>query len=160
VLLGLLVAGLLCTVHWIFGSHLLDWRAALALIAVAASGLLLFTYHRRPSGGDLAWDGLNWLWTSDEAGETADSRALSIEVILDFQRLLVLKTIDNIGIECWVIAQRDGFPEKWLDFRRAIYCLRKAIPTPMSVDPTHPADTASVAASPHGKDKHAMRIAA
>jgi hypothetical protein len=132
--LGLWFSGLLVLLQWIYSTQTLDWRSALSVFSVLVAGLLLYGYCGSTANGMLTWDGVSWRWESETAELQPVFTEQSISILADFQRLLILTTSDNAGNRRWLFARMSVFPDQWLDFRRAAYCLQKTSTTPIQID--------------------------
>ena len=116
---GLWSGGLALMLLWYFGTMRLDWRIGLGCVAVLVSAWKLQTVWHNDAAGHLIWNGSCWRWecvtSSTVPGE------LTLSVVVDFQQLLVVVGDENTGKRLWLCAKRAAFPERWLDFRRAVY---------------------------------------
>lgn len=104
---------------WYLNTMRLDWRVGLGCVAVLVSAWKLQTVWHNDTTGHLIWDGSGWHWESIKASTMSDE--LKLSVVADLQRLLVVVLVENTGNRFWLCAERDAFPEHWLDFRRAVY---------------------------------------
>jgi toxin CptA len=125
--------GLLVWLLWFSGTQRLDWRIGLGGAAVLVSGWMLWQGWRNvASSGQLAWDGSCWRWES--VSHQTVSGELTLAVIADLQQILWVVLDDGHGFRLWFCAERSAFPERWLDFRRAVYSEPKALDGPSRID--------------------------
>ena len=118
-LLGLWFGGLLPMLLLYLNTLRLDWRIGLGCAAVLVSAWKLQTVWHNDITGHLIWDGNCWRWESIKAPVVSDE--LKLFVVADLQRLLVVMLDGNAGNRFWLCAERRAFPERWLDFRRAVH---------------------------------------
>ena len=111
--------GLLLMLLWYLNTMRLDWRIGLGCVAVLVSAWNLHTVWQNDIAGHLIWDGSCWRWECITALIVSDE--LKLSVVADLQRLLVVVLDDNTGNRFWLCSERGAFPERWLDFRRAVY---------------------------------------
>ena len=104
---------------WYLSTMRLDWRIGLGCVVVLVSAWKLETVWLSGTAGHLIWDGRCWRWESIKAPTM--SGELKLSVVADLQRLLVVMLDEHAGSRFWLYAERDAFPERWLDFRRAVY---------------------------------------
>ena len=135
-LAGFWLAGLLVTLGWWLVVPGFDWRIVSALAAVVAAGLAAWLGWRNAPVGQLHWDGQVWRWESP--GYQAGTPVLALSVVLDLQRILLIRLDNHDHASMWLWAQRAAFPERWLDLRRAVYSRRKAGPADLSPDMSIP----------------------
>lgn len=118
-LLVLWLAGLVSVLLWWNVTRQFDWRMLLAGFSVLLAGLAArITWDNLP-GGQLAWDGDVWRWESPSYQTGVGEHALS--VIADFQQRLLLRLENQAGASLWLWVEKNAMPERWLDFRRAVY---------------------------------------
>lgn len=132
VLAGSWLAGLLVTLAWWRVGPGFDWRIGAAMAALVGSGVAAWLGWRSAPVGQLHWDGQAWLWESQ--GYQAGTPVLALSVALDLQRILLIRLDNHDQAGMWLWAHRRAFPERWLDFRRAVYSRRKAWPTGLPPD--------------------------
>lgn len=140
---------------WFAGTGRLDWRIASGGAAVLAAGLSLYKTWRDAPYGQIDWDGAIWRWQSAKDGTVSIEQSLS--VVADFQKRLVLVIESGSGVRLWFCAERMAFPERWMDFRRAVYSPRRtsAIPPGSELSSER---VAAVAVSSHAQAQHSIRI--
>jgi hypothetical protein len=121
------LAGLLC-VLWSSGAAVTVawWQAAAASDPGPAGGLACLLLAgawavggwRRLPQGHLSWDEQGWTWLS--ASCPGGSAVAEVGVLLDLQRLILLRLRrpDHAHWLVWADAASD--PGHWLDFRRAV----------------------------------------
>lgn len=131
------LAGLLFVLLWFFTTQRLDWRIGLGCAAVLISGWALRQgwyngRYKSYANGQLAWDGNCWRWES--ALDQTVSGPLELSVVADLQHLLVVMLDNGAGGRLWFWAERRVFPERWLDFRRAVHSTRKTVDAPSGID--------------------------
>ena len=95
-----------------------DWRIALGCVVVLVSAWKLRTVWQNEAAGDLIWNGNCWHWESITALTMSDE--LKLSVVADLQRLLIVVLDEHSGNRFWLCAERSAFPERWMDFRRAV----------------------------------------
>ena len=118
-LLGLWLAGLFSELWWYENARQLDWRAALASFAVLIAGIAARISWTNLPVGQLAWDGDVWKWESARCQAGVAEHELS--VIVNCQHRLLLRLENHARISLWLWAEQNAMPERWLDFRRAVY---------------------------------------
>ncbi len=118
-LAGLWCAGALSLLVWTGSGRQAAWHFAFALGALSIAGLAAFAGWKNTATGRLRWDGRSWRWEVSAYRSGIDEQ--SISVIADFQNVLLLRMENQArkGICIW--CERAAFPERWLDFRRAIF---------------------------------------
>ena len=118
-------SGLLLMLVWFGVSQQLNWRFLCALVAVVIAGLAAFSGWRNSPIGQLVWDAQSWRWES--SSYQTGVAELKLVVVVDFQHLLVIRMENQANARWWLWVERKSKPERWLDFRRAVYSPRKAI---------------------------------
>jgi toxin CptA len=127
------LAGLLLVLLWFSSTRRLDWRIGLGCVAVLGSGWALRQgWRNAASGGQLVWDGSCWRWESIK--DQTVSGELELSVVADLQRIMVVMLDGGSGRRFWFCPERSAFPERWLDFRRAVYSVRKTQGGPAGID--------------------------
>ena len=116
---GVWSGGLSVMLLWYLSTMRLDWRIGLGCVAVLVSAWKLQTVWHNDAAGHLIWDGSCWRWERVEASTV--SGELKLFVVADLQRVLVVMLDGNAGNRFWLCAERRAFPERWLDFRRAVH---------------------------------------
>ncbi len=134
-LLALWLAGLLVLLLWCYTIRQLDWRMALALVAVLGAGVVARTGWNNAPTGQLTWDGEVWRWESSSYQTGIAEHELS--VIADFQYVLLLRLENQARARLWLWVEQKFLPERWLDLRRAVYSPRKATVTSLQHDSLH-----------------------
>ena len=128
--LGVWVSGLALFVVWRAGLPGADWRTLIlaCLLVATAAGVIWGT--RQQATGRLHWDGAVWGWEPDRVPKQLESASLT--VVADLQRLIIVRLTLQRVRPVWFGVHRADFPERWLDFRRAIYLPGKTAPLPES----------------------------
>ncbi len=90
---------------------------ALCVSAMAATAALR-GWKNSPIG-QLAWDGQFWRWESP--GYQTGMAEQELVVLADFQRLLLIRLENQAHAQLWLWVERQAMPERWMDFRRAVY---------------------------------------
>lgn len=147
-LLVLWLAGLASVLLWWNVTRQFDWRMLLAGFSVLLAGLAArITWDNLP-GGQLAWDGDVWRWESPSYQTGVGEHALS--VIADFQQRLLLRLENQAGASLWLWVEQNAMPERWLDFRRAVYSPHRSHAALSAHDfvPVDPSDSPSPAVAP------------
>lgn len=127
------LAGLVLLLLWFAITRRFDWRIGLGCASVLASGWALRHGWYGATSGQLAWDGSCWRWEGMQGQIFNSEETLSVAV--DFQRIMVV--VLNNGSRrrrLWFCAERSAFPERWLDFRRAVYAAPKILHAPAAID--------------------------
>lgn len=119
VLLAVWGAGVLAVLGWFQSNPVVDWRVLLAVSAVLVAGVVAFAGWKNAARGQLAWDGQMWRWESP--GYQTGVAEQQLRVIADFQHLLLLRLENQAHARLWLWLERRACPERWLDFRRAVY---------------------------------------
>lgn len=104
---------------WYLNTMRFDWRIGLGCLTVLVSAWKIQTVLHNDTAGHLIWNGSCWHWERTTVPIVSDELRLS--VVADLQRLLVVVLDENTGNRFWLCAERGAFPERWLDFRRAVY---------------------------------------
>lgn len=110
---------------WLYGSRAIDWRLFVAVTAMALAGLAAIIGWKNSPVGQLAWDGQLWRW--EGPGYQVGATEQKLSVVVDFQNLLLLRLENPAHAHLWLWAERKVLPERWLDFRRAVYSPRRAV---------------------------------
>jgi toxin CptA len=126
------LAGLLLMLLWFLNTRRIDWRLGLGCTSVLVSGWALRKGWRNATSGQLAWDGSCWRWESMKEQTFNGEKILT--VVADLQRLMVVVLDNGAGGRLWFCAERNAFPARWLDFRRAVYSTRKTAHEPAHID--------------------------
>lgn len=84
------------------------------------------------NGGQLVWDTSCWRWESIK--DQTVSGELALCVVVDLQQIMVVMLDGGNGSRLWFCAERSAFPERWLDFRRAVYSVRRTLDGPAGID--------------------------
>ena len=123
-LLGLLLAGLLTAMMWLRATWRLDLRITGMFLALIWAGCTAYVGCKRTPVGHLVWDGQIWCWESP--GYQTGMAEQTVTVVADLQHFLLLRTENRAGATAWMWAEKIHLPERWLDFRRAVYSPHKA----------------------------------
>jgi toxin CptA len=145
------LAALALMVVW-HGSGAVDpWRMTTAAVFMAAAAYGCWAGWKKQPAGDLAWDGGNWHWKSDRDRDSAPVDDL--QVVADFQQLLILRVRTHAGARLWLWPERRSLPPRWLDLRRAVHDPRRQDAVAWTPDgiPAEESDEAVVAVSGQGK---------
>ncbi len=126
VLVALWFAGLAVTLLWAVSAPRLDWRLGVAVLALLTAAAAAWSGWRHAPSGQVRWDGQVWHWESP--GYRSGTPVLALSVVLDFQRVLLLRLENQDHATLWLWAHRAAMPERWMDLRRAVYSRRKASP--------------------------------
>ena len=129
-LLGFWLAGAAAWVLCAIVAPGLSWRLWLLAGAVLVAGCAAAWGWRNSPLGLLRWDGQCWHWES--LAYQAGTPVLALSVVLDFQRVLLLRLENQDHARLWLWAERSALPERWLDLRRAVYAHHRL--SPLSID--------------------------
>ena len=121
---GLWLAGLLALLVGCCVNRQLDWRTALAMVAVLVAGVATRTSWNNLPIGQLVWDGDVWRWES--ASYQTGIAEHELWVIADFQHRLLLRLENQAHASLWLWVEQSAMPERWLDLRRAVYSPHKS----------------------------------
>lgn len=118
-LAGLWAAGCASIVLWLFSGQQAVWHVVLSVTAFSGAGLAAFIGGKNTKAGQVVWDGQHWRWEVPvyQSG-IAEHR---VSVMADFQSLLLLRIQSDTQKSMCVWCERSAFPERWLDFRRALF---------------------------------------
>jgi toxin CptA len=130
--LVLWLIGLLLVMLWCLSSRRLDWRIGLGCAAVLLSGWSLWWGWRTAATGQLSWDGISWRW--ENVRDQSVSGEMDLFVVVDLQQIMVVLIDGGIRKRLCLCAERSAFPERWLDFRRAVYSERRISNGPDGID--------------------------
>ncbi len=117
--LGLWFAVLAVVVRWIWLSPNSNMALLLGIGALAASSLAGIFGMKFSPIGQLVWDGQRWHWES--LAYQVGTAEYEVFVAADFQHIVLLHIKNHANAKLWLWVERDIFPERWLDLRRAIY---------------------------------------
>ena len=129
-LLGVWLAGVAAFLLCALFAPALGWRLWLMRLAVLATGCVAAWGWKNSPLGVLHWDAQCWHWESLAYQSGTPVRRLS--VVLDFQRVLLLRLENQDHARLWLWAERPALPERWLDLRRAVYAHHRL--SPLSAD--------------------------
>jgi toxin CptA len=151
-LLALWLAGFFSALPWWYDTRHLDWRMALAFIAVLLAGLAARTSWVNLPRGQLAWDGQVWCWES--ASYQTGMAEHELSVIADFQHRLLLRLENQARASLWLWVEQNAMPERWLDLRRAVYSPHRSPPGQpphdfLLAEPTLPSSAVAVSIVMH-----------
>lgn len=104
---------------WLWAAGSGSDRPWLGVAALLLTGLCLRWGWLRIPRGQLQWDGQTWTWLS--ASYPAGTRVAGVEVLLDLQRLMLIRMHNEAGARWLVWAAAAAQPGQWLDLRRAVY---------------------------------------
>lgn len=131
---GLWLVGMLIVVRagWLaLGQDALDWRHAVLLASVVASGWCALIGQRRIPSATLDWDGQRWSWV-DRTGHTAGV----VAVRLDLQRRVLVRWQAQHGAVHWVWLEAAAAAGRWHEVRCALRAATRVDPA-ASVTATH-----------------------
>lgn len=83
-------------------------------VTFAAVGLAFWSWKTSPIGR-LQWDGQHWHWS-----EFLDVPVQRVTLVLDFQRLILVKILNGRGLTRWVWLESRSPDAHWLAVRRAV----------------------------------------
>lgn len=113
------LAVLALVVSWIWLSNNSSMALLLGIGAMASSALAGIFGMKSSPVGQLVWDGERWHWES--LAYPSGAAEYEVSVAADFQHIVLLHIKNHANAKLWLWAERGTFPERWLDFRRAIY---------------------------------------
>ena len=108
---------------WYLNTTRFNWRVGLGCVAVLVSAWKLQTVWHKDAAGHLIWNGSCWRWEC--ATDLKVSDELKLSVVADFQGFLIVVLNENTDSRFWCCAERAAFPERWLEFRRAVYSVSR-----------------------------------
>ncbi|MDB5890627.1 MAG: hypothetical protein JWP47_1458 [Polaromonas sp.] len=120
-LLGLWCAGLAVATFWGASRSHLDWRTGLVILALITSGLAARSSWNKAPTGHLGWDGQAWRWEDVRYPTGLANRHISL--MADFQSSILLR-MQTENDTRWLWLEKNSMPERWMDFRRALYSPR------------------------------------
>ena len=118
-------------IAWFYVIRQLDWRIALVAVFVLGAGFAAYRGWKNAPAGHLAWDGQSWRWESPNYQTGVAEHQLS--VLVDFQNVLLLRIQNQAKASLWLWVEREAFPERWLDLRRAVYSPARVVPVSSSM---------------------------
>jgi toxin CptA len=119
ILAGFWLAGLIATGVWVYAVRQPDWRIGVCLAWVMLAGAGAYRGWRNSPVGHIAWDGQSWRWESP--GYQTGVAEQQLCVLADFQGVMLLRIENQAKAGMWLWMERKSFPERWMDFRRAVY---------------------------------------
>jgi hypothetical protein len=116
-LLAISLLGMVSSAIWFAQVDSNDWREWLMLSGAILTAFGAWWQWRHAVAGQLAWDGVTWIWT-----ETQASASVQVAVIADAQRaMLLLLSGAQDNSRRWIWVDRETSPMRWLALRRAIH---------------------------------------
>lgn len=116
---------MLLVAAWVLGSQLTGWRQLTGIAAVICVGLAACQGWKNSPVGQLAWDGQVWRW--EGPGYQAGMAEYELLAVLDFQNAMLLRIENKAHARLWLWAERQAFPARWPDLRRAVYSPHRAL---------------------------------
>ena len=114
---ALITSGILVVTVWTLQADALGWRHWVAAIVCLMTSVMAVWHGWHAAKGHLTWDGAAWYW-----GVDAESQAVTPEVVIDFQHVVLLRLRDSAGaFVTWVWLDHALNPLRWVALRRAIY---------------------------------------
>ncbi len=141
-LAGLWCAGALATLCWLYSGQQARWHVVLSVVALAGAGLAALAGWKKTEVGQIVWDGQSW--RREGVGYQSGIAEQRISVIADFQDLLLLRMQCDTQRSACVWCERSAFPERWLDFRRALFSPGRYAGSSRAVAVSGHADAASI----------------
>lgn len=86
---------------------------------LGVTALRVFRVWGKDTARELIWDGSDW--HSRDGTGTQDVELRQVVLVADLQRALMLQTVAQDGLRQWIWVERGMAPERWMDFRRALY---------------------------------------
>ncbi len=120
--------GLCILALWTLSSTAWGWRASVAAVVAAGTGLAALMSWRASRCGQLAWDGQSWHWDSLTRLCSSEQSKLSVVVDAQFALLLLFEAVS--GTRHWLWVERKSQPERWMDLRRAVYSAHRVVKPP------------------------------
>jgi hypothetical protein len=116
-LLLIALLGAMTLLTWLLQADAIGMRhLAAVLFWLGCTALATWQWLKSPVG-ELIWDGLAWIWTSD-----GKSQPVRPEVSLDLQAFLLLRLGSGFwGRGFWVWPERHMASARWLPLRRAVF---------------------------------------
>ena len=119
VLAGFWLAGLIAAGAWAYLVRQPDWRIGVCVASVVVAGMAAYRGWKNSPAGSIAWDGQSWRWESP--GYQTGVAEQQLSVLADFQGVMLLRIENHAKAGMWLWVERKSFPERWMDFRRAVY---------------------------------------
>lgn len=145
-LAALWCVGTLSIVCWLYSGQQARWHVVLSLVALACAGLAALVGWQNTTAGQVIWDGQSWRW--EGLGYECGIAEQRVSVMADFQGLLLLRIQGDTQKSRCVWCERSAFPERWLDFRRALFSPGRYAANPHAVAVSGHADAAPRAYNP------------
>lgn len=117
-LIGVMViCDVLTLLVWCQATGEIGWQQGFGLVGfLVVSSWVVWQWRCTPRGV-LSWDGVVWSWTTG-----MQPVLVTPEIIIDFQRVLLLQLHSSIGHHCtWVWLDCASCPSRWVALRRAIF---------------------------------------
>ena len=116
-LLALWAVGVCTVLSASIQSTRVDWRVGVLLLcAIVATIAACVGIFRTESRANLIFDGQSWSMSGGMEVPTAQAA-----VMLDLQRLLLVRVKEPLGAARWIWLDRNAMPHLWRDLRRALY---------------------------------------
>lgn len=118
----IVVCGVLAQLLWSQATGELGWQQEFGLVGCLAASCWVVRQWWCTPKGVLSWDGVVWNWTTG-----MQPVLVTPEIIIDFQRVLLLQLHSPIGNHCtWVWLECASCPSRWVALRRAIFVNTKS----------------------------------
>lgn len=140
-LAGLWLAGLALVIAWGSALSRIDWRVGLVGVTIIVSGVAAFLSWKNAPIGQLSWDGQCWHW--EDASYLAGIEGQCVSVVADFQNVVLLRMV-CVKQAKWLWMERKSLPDRWMDFRRAVYSPLNGNDAEADAQPFEPIMAASV----------------
>jgi hypothetical protein len=120
--------GIVGALIWITQVDAPGWRQGLMLLGSMVTGFGAWRQWRFPLTGQLAWDGVSWMWT-----DLKSSQPTQLAVVVDVQSAMLLWVRPGgQTLRMWIWVDCYTSPTRWLALRRAVHQRPRQAPDPLA----------------------------
>jgi hypothetical protein len=122
------VLGLVGALTWFTQVEVPGWPQWAMLLGTVVTGVGAWRQWRYPVTGQLAWDGVSWIWTDSKSSVP---KQMAVVIHVQSAMLLCLRQADQTR-RMWIWVDRDASPTRWLALRRAVHQRPRHVPDPLA----------------------------